>query len=281
MAGAITVPVSATAAADDSFLNRVDFAHKHAEVWKLPHRLREISGLAVTADGRVLTHEDNKGIVFEIDPSDGDIIKSFALGNPATKGDFEGIAVAGGKVYLVTSDGVIYEAPEGKDGTHVPYNRYETGIGRHCEVEGLAFDAAADDLLIPCKTIRDKAFDGDFVLYRWSLATRAVPMRPSLVVPLDTLFADEGGRKSFRPSGIEIVPNSGNYLIVASLNHLIVEMTPAGVLEATVKLDHHDHPQAEGITIAPGPMLLISDEGGKHRGRLSVYPLRDSATSGH
>lgn len=281
LAGAILAATGSLAAArDDSFLNRVDFSPKHAKAWELPRRLTEISGLAVAPDGRVFTHDDESGIVYEIDPTGGRIVKAFALGDTTAKGDFEGIAVANGKIYLTTSDGVIYEAPEGDNGARVLYNTYETGIGRHCEVEGLAYDAAAGDLLIPCKTIRDYAFEDDFVLYRWSLASREAPKTPALVVPLDTLFADKGGSKSFRPSGIEIVPDTGNYLIVASLNHLIVEMTPAGTLISEVELDHGDHPQAEGITILPGPVLLISDEGRKkHDGRLALYRLKGAQVS--
>ncbi len=281
LAGAILcVTGSLAAAGDDSFLDRVDFAPKHAKAWELPRRLTEISGLAVAPDGRVFTHEDEDGIVYEIDPHKGRIVKAFALGDTTARGDFEGIAVANGKIYLTTSDGVIYEAPEGDDGTRVLYNTYETGIGRHCEVEGLAYDAAAGDLLIPCKTIRDADFENDFVLYRWSLVSHEPPKSPALVVPLDTLFAAEGGRKSFRPSGIEIVPDTGNYLIVAALNHMIVEMTPAGAFKGEIKLDHSDHPQAEGIAILPGPVLLISDEGRKkHDGRLALYRLKDAQVS--
>ena len=276
---AVVVAIGLTAsasAAGDAFLDRIDFSPKHAKAWSLPRKLAEISGMASTADGRVFTHDDESGIVYEIDPNEGKVKKAFALGKPTVKEDFEGIALADGKVYLVTSSGVIYEAPEGADGTRVLYNTYGTGIGQHCEVEGLAYDPRADDLLIPCKTPYDKAFEDHFVLYRWNVTRKAPPEGPALDVPLSDVFSGVDGPKHFRPSGIEIVPESGNYLIVASLNHLVVEMTPEGLARAIEKLDKGDHPQAEGVTILPGPVLLISDEGSKRHGRLALYGRKEN-----
>ena len=39
--------------------------------WIMPYTLREISGLALTTRGTVLTHDDNVGRVSEIDPRTG------------------------------------------------------------------------------------------------------------------------------------------------------------------------------------------------------------------
>ena len=66
--------------------------------------MREISGLALTSRGTVLTHDDNSGRVSEIDPKTGILLKSFSLiGNQ--KEDFEAITIAGNDIYLMASDG--------------------------------------------------------------------------------------------------------------------------------------------------------------------------------
>ncbi|HEX9129916.1 MAG TPA: hypothetical protein VF850_12215, partial [Gemmatimonadaceae bacterium] len=75
-------------------------------MWIMPPQLREISGLALTSRGTVLTHDDNSGRVSEIDPKTGILVKAFSLvGNQ--KEDFEAITIAGNDIYLMASDGKL------------------------------------------------------------------------------------------------------------------------------------------------------------------------------
>ena len=134
-------------------LEDYDLGASEAAPRELPRRLREISGLATTADHRLLAHNDEAGIVFEIDARDGSVVKEFQLadvGDPVA-GDFEGIAVAEGRIYLVTSSGRLYEFHEGADDESVLFTAHATGAGRDCEIEGLAYDERARELLLMCK----------------------------------------------------------------------------------------------------------------------------------
>src|ERR1700719_1007862 len=84
-------------------------------MWIMPPQLREISGLALTSRGTVLTHDDNAGRVSEIDPRTGILLKAFSLvGNQ--KEDFEAITIAGNDIYLMASDGKLFRFREGADG---------------------------------------------------------------------------------------------------------------------------------------------------------------------
>ena len=47
--------------------------------WKLSSHLEEISGLAMTRDNRLLAHNDERGVIFEIDYQNGSIAKSFQM----------------------------------------------------------------------------------------------------------------------------------------------------------------------------------------------------------
>jgi hypothetical protein len=136
--------------------------------WIMPTELREISGLTLTARGTVLTHDDEIGRIYEIDPKAGIILKRFMLtGLP--HGDFEAITVAGPDVYLLESNGKIFKFKEGADGTEVPYSKFDTHLGKECEFESIAFEADSSRLVLVCKKVLTKGANHDLVLYRFPL----------------------------------------------------------------------------------------------------------------
>ena len=241
----------------------------------LPRRLREISGLATTDDHRLLAHDDEVGIVFEIDDRDGSIVKEFQLadGRVPVAEDFEGIAVADGRVYLVTSSGRLYEFQEGADGESVPYRMYATGVGRVCEIEGLAYDPDGRELLLMCKEARSELLRGRLAMYRWSLDEKRLSADSPTIVPVGD-FARRIGSNRYRPSGIERHPVSGNYFVVAAGQGAIAEVTPAGEVLAAKRFTAGWHRQIEGIAFAADGALIVADEGGSGRAILTVYPRR-------
>ena len=125
--------------------------------WKLPGKLREISGLALTSDERLLAVTDESAIVYEIDYENGHLVKAFAFGDPVIPGDFEGIAVLDGRVWIMTSDGQLFSAVEGADGERVEFQEFDTGLGRYCELEGLGQDRVNSSLLLACKETGSKS----------------------------------------------------------------------------------------------------------------------------
>jgi hypothetical protein len=246
-----------------------------ATQWELPRRLREISGLAMTRDHRLIAHNDEAAVIFEIDYGNGDIVKEFRLadvGDPVAD-DFEGIAVADGRIYLVTSDGRLYECSEGEADEAVLFTVYTTGIGRDCEIEGLAFDEGARELLLMCKDPRTEFLLGRVALYRWSIDDRRLRDDPPTVIPVRD-FAGHIGANRYRPSGIERHPASGNYFVVAARQNAIAEVTPAGQVLGVRRFEAPWHRQLEGVTFTPDGALIVADEGGRQGGRasLTLYP---------
>ncbi|MGH7486704.1 MAG: SdiA-regulated domain-containing protein, partial [bacterium] len=194
-------------------------------MWIMPPGLNEISGLALTTRGTVLTHDDNVGRVSEIDPKTGVLLKSFSLlGNP--KGDFEAITIAGNDIYLMTSDAKLFRFREGADGTQVPYSIYDTGLGKQCEFESLAYEADSSRLVMVCKRFLDKQEPHALVIYRLPL-----PLNRSTIstvrIPIQEV-ADTNHWKNFRASDINIDPFTKNYVIIASREKGLIEVTPDG-----------------------------------------------------
>ena len=238
----------------------------------LPQGLSEISGLAAASADTVYAHNDEFGIVYEIELGSGHVVKAFALGKPTVKGDFEDIAVHGGHVYLLTSDGRIYEAPLGAHRKRVLYNVYDTGVGVHCETEGLANGPTEDDFLILCKQARGASLKERLVIYAWNLRDRSPAVTPWLNVPLDGLV-DELDQANFHPSAFVWRRDKGTLLVVSAKGHSGIEVDLQGRLIDRIKFDHYLHPQPEALALMPDGRLIVGDEGPRGRGKVSVYAL--------
>ncbi|UCG85704.1 MAG: SdiA-regulated domain-containing protein [Gemmatimonadota bacterium] len=237
--------------------------------WKLHSRIREVSGLTTTPDDRVWAHDDEWGIIYQLDISNGEVVKVFAFGDPGAKGDFEGIAFADDRFYLVESDGRIYEGPEGAHDERVLYNTYETRIGRRCEVEGLEYDPTDRVLLILCKRPRVEALEDHVGIFRWSLDTKAL-LTDVVLIP-ESPLAEGVDEKRFNPSGLARNPQTGTYFVIAAQQRGIAEVTLDGEVLAVRRVSKDLHRQPEGITFTSGPTLLIADEGIGKRARLTLY----------
>jgi uncharacterized protein YjiK len=226
--------------------------------WLLPHALQEISGLTLTSDGRMLVHDDEVGQVWELDYRRGVLVKRFSLGKGSVKGDFEGIAVAHDELFLLASNGKLYEFHEGANGAHVDYLVHDTGLARECEFEGVTFDPAINSLVLACKRVLNEEFRDALVLYRWSLTSGSGARLSRLTVPLAGVIGANGW-KTLHPSDISIDPLTGNYVLVASEEKALIAITPAGepVFARPLPPRHH---QAEGIAITKDSLLIVSDE---------------------
>lgn len=257
-------------------LERYVLKPKTATHWKLPTVLDEISGLAMTADYRLLAHNDERAIVFEIDYQHGSIAKAFHLSddNYPAAGDFEGIAATDDRIFLVTSTGRLYEFREGNSGESVLFNVYTTGTGRDCEIESLTYHERRRELLMMCKEARSLDMQGQLALYHWSIDKRQMNEDARIVIPVKRFSRHIKGRK-FQPSGIERHPVSGNYFVVAARQGAIAEMTPTGRVVAVRKFPAKWHRQVEGIAFAADGTLIVADEGAGRRGRLTLYPVSD------
>jgi uncharacterized protein YjiK len=253
-----------------SLLARYDFGAAPAGRWKLPRALDEISGLAIDGAGRIFAHDDERAIVYELDPVSQRIVKRFAFGRPAVRGDFEGIALAGDRVILMTSDGDLYVGREGNDGEAVPYTTQATGIGRRCEVEGLAWDEGARSLLIACKTPRIKALSGRLAVFAWPLDQRTPVATPKILVPMPAVVR-RLGHGAFSPTELLIDSKTGHLLLLAARPPAIVELTPAGELVGVARLRGALHRQAEGLALERDGTLLVSDEANGARATLTAY----------
>ncbi|MES2305774.1 MAG: hypothetical protein V4558_09705 [Gemmatimonadota bacterium] len=245
---------------------------KPIALWIMPEQLKELSGLALTGNGRLLAHGDEQGRVFEIDYKSGLIVKKFTVGTPRVQGDFEAITTIGDTVLLLTSDGKLFRFLEGADKTAVPFTMTNTGLGAECEFESMTYDAAHRTLLLACKTVHDKALRDAVVIFRVpvdSIGDVAAQKANALRIPMSEV-TESVGWKTFHPSDIAIDPANGNYLLVGSIEKGLLEVTPAGAVVSVRELPK-GHEQAEGLAITSDHILIIGDEAKQDAARLTLY----------
>jgi uncharacterized protein YjiK len=244
------------------------FAPTPDRQWRLPNGLNEISGLAATSNGRLFAHDDERAVIYEIDPARGRIVKSFALGDADLTGDFEGLAIGpDGAFWLTTSRGELYRFEEGADGARVEFQRFNAGLREACEIEGLAYLAAEDSLILACKRNQARNMRDTIALYRWPFSGNVSLWRR---LP-EADVAEAAAVRRFRPSSIEFDPRSGRTILLSANDAAMAELDAEGAVLSARELEG-PHPQPEGAAILPDGSLIISDEGGDGQARLSRYP---------
>ena len=239
--------------------------------WILPASLKEISGLALTKDGRLLVHGDESAQVWQVDYRKGVLVKRFTLGPTPIKGDFEGITIVNDVVWMLESTGKLYEFREGAADAHVDFRKHDTGLKKDCEFEGLAYDARIQSLLLACKNIEAKADRDKIIIYRWSLASDSAGRLSKLVVPVSSV-REGNAWTGLQVSDITVDSATGNYVLLASKERAIVVITPTGE-PVSVRLLPERHEQPEGITIAK-ELVLVSDEAVDGPAAITLYRWR-------
>ncbi len=242
---------------------------RHQARHGMPAPLDEISGLALTSDGRVFAHDDEEAVIYQVDLATGTVSAGFQLGDPALKGDFEGIAVVGDRFFLVSSTGILYEFREAEPGSSAAYEETDTGLGESCEVEGLAWHEVDGTLLLACKQTPD---EDHLVIHRLPLGASSSPLGPMRVPHAQIRAA--GGSREFNASAIAVDPRSGHLILLAARQEQILEITDDGEVVSLYRLTKSRHPRPEGLEFGPGGTLLIADERDENSATVTVYAPR-------
>lgn len=234
--------------------------------WLLPD-LAEISGLALTPDGRLFAHNDETARITEIDYRRGVVIKNFFVGEKDLYGDFEGLTCVGDRFFLLASEGTLFEFREGAEGERVDYTKHDTHLGKECEFEGVAYDSTANAIILACKNPDAKQFKDMLVLYRYPIDQDG--QTSEFTVP----YAEAIGKnnwKQLRPTDIAVDPSSGNYVLVAAQEKALVVLAPSGAVVLSRPLGGR-HPQPEGIAITRDHILIIADEATNGAATITLY----------
>ncbi|MEP0546968.1 MAG: SdiA-regulated domain-containing protein [Rhodothermales bacterium] len=221
-----------------------------AAVFTLPPDLREISALTVL-DGRHLgAVEDETGTLYLLDVGTGEIAAVMPFGSP---GDYEGVELASGRLFVLRSDGTLFEV-EGWEGGDTRLRTHATGLGPDCDAEGLGYDAARARLLIACK---EDGIGDQKAVYAFDLTRDTFTPEPAFVIDPDAV----PGRKKLKPSAVAVHPVTGETVVLSSKRKALVALTPGGTVADVWSIEAAGFEQPEALAFLPNGDLFVASEG--------------------
>jgi uncharacterized protein YjiK len=243
---------------------------------ELPSVLHEISGLTYIDSINFACIQDENGILFIYDFRDGKIAREFKF---FSKGDYEGIARVDDTIYVLRSDGVLFEIADYKSDSIIVIP-YQTNIASK-DNEGLCYDSENRRLLIACKESTGKgelSKDKRYV-FEFNLDSMYLVPDPAFSFDIEKLkeFAKinkvklplKGKKKGlsvesvlkFQASEIAIHPLSKKIYILSAEDYMLLVFDKTGKIEQMVMLNHTLFNQPEGITFLENGDMLITNEG--------------------
>jgi len=249
---------------------------KPDDIYVMPISLKEVSGITAISESRIACIQDENGILYIYDLLSRQIINRLSFfGN----GDYEGIAMVDKSVFILRSDGMLFEV-SGFESENFKTVTYQTDIPEK-DIEGLCFDRSANRLLIAPKSQPEKnsGNKNKRFIYAFDLKSKKLIRNPVYVFDLSLIeeFAVQnkikvpknGGKKGdkkepdieFRPSAIGIHPITNKLYLISGMEKLLFVFDIKGNIEFMTKLDKELFKQPEGITFLKNGDMLISNEG--------------------
>ncbi|MEQ8471489.1 MAG: SdiA-regulated domain-containing protein [Marinoscillum sp.] len=246
---------------------------KPSERLLLPFVLTEISGLGMITDHRLLCVEDEKGYVYEYDVKSKEIINSIKFWSP---GDFEGVELVNDKIYVLESDGDIFEM-DYTDQDKAKATKYENKLNRGNDTEALGYDPVGKRLLIGCKGQEEiKGVDAKGkTVYAFDVTKKELIEEPFFELTAKDMesffeanrdFDYEEERIKFKPSGIAYNPLDEYYYLLASVGQFLIVLDRSGEIQGTYPIPPYILGQPEGIAFSSDGEMYISSEGRGERG---------------
>lgn len=260
----------------------------------LPARLNEVSGVTSISNTELACVQDEEGVVFVYDLNLRRVSRQIPFGPP---GDYEGIARAGSRLFVLRSDGPLFEilGLSGRPAVKLHRLRFPS-----VDNEGLCFDAARRRLLIAPKSRlgKGKNLKDARAILSFDLNTAALQPDPVVMLDVDAIraFADQSDRESrgrqqtkggksrtpmsFMPSAVAVHPMSSEIFVVSAIDRVLATFDMAGRVTGVVSLDPKLFRQPEGLTFLSDGDLVITNEGAGRQATLLVFKPSSTGTRG-
>lgn len=247
-------------------------------VGNLDEELDEISGLSLAPGHRqeLLVVQDELGKIFRLNAKTGAILWATTFWKD---GDYEGVEAVGDDIWVVKNTGTLYLVKDaGKPEQSV--EKFNTDLTAENDVEGLAYDAPRNRLLLACK--KDAKDDGNDkngrYIFAFDLASKKLGKKPAFAIEREAVerflsvctktnkheklcsFFVQRDAFDLAPSAIAVHPITGELYITSSVGKVLMVLNPNGQITSLHKLDKSFFPQPEGLAFEEDGTLFISTE---------------------
>lgn len=248
---------------------------KPTATFVLPDILHEISGLTSIDNNTFACIQDENGIIFIYDIALNKIIKQY---NFKLDGDYEGIAKVNDTMYVLRSDGTLFEFTN-YESPNFKLKTYATGIPANNN-EGLCYDASSSMLLNANKgkMSKGKEYKDKRAIYGFDLKTKKLIQKPVYEFDVNVvkkyaidnkIKVNTKARKGENPepfikfmtSAIAIHPFSKKLYVLSAADHLFFVFNQNGSIDHMESLNANTFNKAEGITFLDNGDMLITNEG--------------------
>lgn len=241
----------------------------------LPDTLREVSGVTILDSNTVAFIQDENGILFTYSLREKRITNQQPF---AIDGDYEEITRVGKTLYILRSDGTIFEIADYENAAS-NVDTFNTGIPA-ADNEGLCYNKANNRLLIACKSKLDKTAGNKDTraIYGFDLTTKTLSNEPvynfdlkdikkfaedkNLDIPQSKKKGKNGGGPDikFKTSAIDIHPITKKLYLLSAADHMLFIFNLNGKLEDMEVLDKDRYNKAEGLSFFSNGDMLITNE---------------------
>jgi hypothetical protein len=241
----------------------------------LPDTLKEISGITQIDSVTVACIQDENGIIFIYSIKERAIKKQIVF---HSNGDYEGITRIKDTLYVLRSDGVLFEITNYQSENRKVLS-YATGIPASNN-EGLCYDFNRKILLIGCKgkIAKGKENKDKRYIYGFDLVKKSLIQTPEYTFNVNNILRTSDNlpqrvnKKTghsipalkFQTSAICIHPYTSELYLLCASDHLIFIINKNGEINSVKPLDKLLFNKPEGITfLENGDMLITNEAQGK------------------
>ena len=230
-----------------------------SETWELPADLNEISGIVWLDPHTLACVQDENGVIYIYDLDEKSVRDEIPF---AGNGDYEGIALHNDDLYVMQSDGLLYEIKDWNAVNKV-ISAHQTDFKSSNNMESLTYSIKDNCLLtIPKdKDVKDELKG----IYKISFSSKNVDRNnPAYAIdmhaPYLKAYRNKKIHKTFNPSEIAVHPKTNEIYVLEGKNPKLLILDVDGSLKKVYKLDEINFPQPEGMTFSAAGDLYISNE---------------------
>lgn len=251
--------------------------HQPAKIFDLPENLREVSGIALASENRAFLVQDELGALFEYDLQNEEVVGILRF---TDTGDFEDVALAGEKAFVLRSDGTVFSF-----NTHNFAGDTEkiTVPVHSTNLEGLFFDPAKNRLYMASKSEPLTGSKDE----RWIYQLNPNELnKPELFLSVSNSEINELLRQKypqlvtdnlkaeFNPSAIAVHPETSEVFVLSATDRLLAVFANKN-LTNVFPLPSDFFYKPEGLAFSSKGDLYITSEGIKNgfvNGQIFYFP---------